>query len=196
MKFEKSPGPMAWFVSTEIFRYAGFLLLAIVFVLGCHQIFGTFSLGCTMTEFVPRFNQAAEKYNSDVFLGKIDYINTKDDKLRIRVDNKIAIKGIVNTDKTLRAIGIIVWQEGINPVKTNSLPVKSLVSAINPDLPEYQLIRIIADMGSDRESGWTINGDLKYRYSYTEVKGALAVYIYRPDDLIYHEYLMALWPGY
>ncbi len=196
MRFEKSPGIMAWFVSTEIFRYLGFLLLAVVFVLGCYQIFGTFSLGCTTDEFVPRFNQAAERYNSGIFLGKLDYINTKDDKLRIRVDNKVAVKGILNTDRTLRAVGIIVWQEGINPVKTNSLPVKSLIAAVNPDLPEYQVIRIIADMGGDRDSGWTINGGLKYRYSYSEVKNALAFYIYRPDDLSYHEYLLALWPGY
>jgi hypothetical protein len=196
MRFEKSPGLLAWFVSTEIFRYLGFLLLAVVFVVGCHQFFGSFSLNCTIDEFAPRFNEAAEKYNSDVILGKIDYINTKDNKLRIRVDNKIAVKGIVNTDKTLRAVGIIVWQEGINPVKTNSLPVKSLIAAINPDYPEYHIIRIIGDMGSGRDSGETVNNGLKYRYSYSEVKNALCVYIYRPDDLVYHESLMALWPGY
>ncbi|MBP2629044.1 MAG: hypothetical protein H6Q68_3755 [Firmicutes bacterium] len=166
-------------------------LLSLVIILigvALFQPFGYLSLNCTIDDFATRFNHAAQHHKSSVLVENLT--NDKVDTFGIVINERVGIKGVLNSDRSIRAAAIVIGGDGKTHVRLTAAPIACLISVFNPGYSNDQVIKILSDIEFwtfDKEKGEIVVDGVKYRFNSSEIKGAIVFYIYRPNDLLYSE---------
>ncbi len=148
-----------------------------------------FSLGLSVDQFFYQFNNSMAKIKFEQKIKRIPLEQDIDGShFGFQINEKIGVKGVVNSDGNIRTIGFLFIID--RPPKSTE-PIIDLIlnviEIVDPSLMADERYRLLneLELPSKKASGELVRNNLKYRFSKTEVAGALSFYVMRAYDPLY-----------